>query len=43
MRNENWMELADKVYKNAMMKTVKEIRNEIRKNKIKRIFETLGI
>jgi hypothetical protein len=37
------MELAYKVYKNAMMKTVKGIRNEIRKNKIKRIFETLGI
>ena len=39
MRNENWMEeLADKVYKNAMMKTIKKIRNEIRKNKIKKIF-----
>ena len=39
MRNENWMEeLVDKVYKNAMMKTIKKIRNEIRKNKIKKIF-----
>jgi len=36
----NWMdELADKTFSEAMKATIKSMRNEFRKHKIKRIFD----
>ena len=37
----NWMdELADKTFNESMKATIKSMRNEYRKHKIKRIFKT---